>query len=49
MVRKTTEMRVRNIQNEASEIRKNATAEAHLIAAKAEADAKYKVILTSPA
>ena len=46
MVRKTTEMRVRNIQNEASEIRKNATAEAHLIAAKAEADAKYKVILT---
>ena len=36
-------MRVRLIQNEASEIRKNASAEAVLIAAKAEADAKYKV------
>jgi len=43
VVRKTTEMRVRNIQNEASEIRKNATAEAQLIAARADADAKFKI------
>jgi len=43
VVRKNTEQRVRSIQNEASEIRKNATAEAELIQAKAEADAKFKI------
>jgi len=43
VVRKTTEMRVRNIQNEALEIRRNATAEAQFIADKAEANAKYNI------
>jgi len=43
VVRKTTEMRVRNIQNEALEIRRNATAESQFIADRTEADAKYHI------
>lgn len=43
VVRKNTEMKVKRIENEASEIRKNATAEASYISAKAEADAKFAV------